>query len=83
MKKLMLPLSLVSLFFLMPARGADLGEVAYLQALKDIENPFRMMCVAAHPDDEDGATLAYYRMILGVETHAVIATRGEGGQNEI
>lgn len=41
------------------------------------------MCVAAHPDDEDGATLALHRMHYGVETHAVIATRGEGGQNEI
>lgn len=83
MKNLLIPFSLVSLFLLMPARGADLGEVTYLQALKDIESPFRMMCVAAHPDDEDGATLAYYRMLHGVETHAVIATRGEGGQNEI
>jgi len=78
-------LSLIALILMlsMPARGADLGEVAFLQALKDIESPFRMMCVAAHPDDEDGATLAYYRMLHGVETHAVIATRGEGGQNEI
>lgn len=41
------------------------------------------MCVAAHPDDEDGATLAYYRMMHGAKTFAVIATRGEGGQNEI
>ena len=66
-----------------PAPAEGLGEVAYLQALKDLGNPYRMMCVAAHPDDEDGATLAYYRMLHGVETHAVIATRGEGGQNEI
>jgi LmbE family N-acetylglucosaminyl deacetylase len=65
------------------ASAADLGEVAYQQSLKDLENPFRMMCVAAHPDDEDGATLAYYRMLHGVKTIAVIATRGEGGQNEI
>jgi len=60
----------------------DLGEVAFRQALLDLETDLRLMCVAAHPDDEDGATLAYYRMLHGVETHAVIATRGEGGQNE-
>lgn len=66
---------------LVPA--AELGEVAYRQAVKDLGNPFRLMCVAAHPDDEDGATLAYYRMLHGVKTTAVIATRGEGGQNEI
>ena len=41
------------------------------------------MCVAAHPDDEDGATLALYRKKYGYHTIAVIATRGEGGQNEI
>ncbi len=61
----------------------DLGEVAFRQALLDLETDLRLMCVAAHPDDEDGATLAYYRMLHGVETHAVIATRGEGGQNEL
>jgi LmbE family N-acetylglucosaminyl deacetylase len=41
------------------------------------------MCVATHPDDEDDATLALYRKKYGVRTIAVIATRGEGGQNEI
>jgi len=61
----------------------ELGEVAFRQALLDLGNDFRLMAVAAHPDDEDGATLAYYRMKHGVETHAVIATRGEGGQNEV
>ena len=62
---------------------APLGLVAEQQALLDMANGFRLMCVAAHPDDEDGATLAYYRKKFGVETHVVIATRGEGGQNEI
>lgn len=67
----------------LPAAALELGEVAFQQAMKDLANDFRMMCVAAHPDDEDGATLAYYRMMHGVKTYAVIATRGEGGQNEI
>lgn len=58
-------------------------EVALHQALLDVTNPFRLLCVAAHPDDEDGATLAYYRMKHGVSTNALIATHGEGGQNEI
>lgn len=65
------------------ARAQELGEVAFQQAMKDLGNDYRLMCVAAHPDDEDGATLAYYRMMHGVKTFAVIATRGEGGQNEI
>ena len=25
-----------------------------------------ILCVAAHPDDEDGATLAYYSLIEGI-----------------
>jgi LmbE family N-acetylglucosaminyl deacetylase len=64
-------------------RAEDLGRVALVQALKDAACPLRLMCVAAHPDDEDGASLAFYRMKHGVKTFVVIATRGEGGQNEI
>jgi LmbE family N-acetylglucosaminyl deacetylase len=61
----------------------DLGAVAYHQALLDLGTDLRLMCVAAHPDDEDGSTLAMYRKKYGYKTFAVIATRGEGGQNEI
>lgn len=60
-----------------------LGEVALHQNLLDVGTDLRLMCVAAHPDDEDGATLAMYRKKWGYKTFAVIATRGEGGQNEI
>jgi len=42
-----------------------------------------LMNLSAHPDDEDGATLAYYRYKYGVKTYSVCFTRGEGGQNEI
>jgi LmbE family N-acetylglucosaminyl deacetylase len=42
-----------------------------------------LMDLSAHPDDEDGATLAYYRYKYGVRTYSVFFTRGEGGQNEI
>lgn len=61
----------------------SLGEVALHQALLDMGTELRLLCVAAHPDDEDGATLAMYRKKWGYKTYAVIATRGEGGQNEI
>ena len=60
----------------------ELGDVAWRQCLLDLGNGLRLMCIAAHPDDEDGATLACHRFKYGVETHVVIATRGEGGQNE-
>lgn len=65
------------------APDPDLGAVALHQALLDIGTDLRLMCVATHPDDEDGATLTYYRKKFGYKTFAVIATRGEGGQNEI
>ena len=42
-----------------------------------------LMSLSAHPDDEDGATLAYYAKIKGVKTYSLFFTRGEGGQNEI
>ncbi len=60
-----------------------IGEIAFRQSLLDLGTDLRLMCVAAHPDDEDGATLAMYRKKYGYKTFAVIATRGEGGQNEI
>src|SRR5438876_9671083 len=41
-----------------------------------------ILCVAAHPDDEDGATLAYYSKLYGYNAYTVFYTRGEGGQNE-
>lgn len=61
----------------------ELGAVAKRQALLDVGTDLRLMCVAAHPDDEDGASLAMYRKKYGYKTFAVLATRGEGGQNEI
>lgn len=42
-----------------------------------------LMGLAAHPDDEDGATLAYYAKHKNAKVYSLIYTRGEGGQNEI
>jgi LmbE family N-acetylglucosaminyl deacetylase len=42
-----------------------------------------VMNLAAHPDDEDGSTLTYYRRAKDALAYSVIFTRGEGGQNEI
>lgn len=60
------------------------GERAELyQALLDLQNPWTVMCVAAHPDDEDGATLTVLRRKYGVHTVTVFSTYGEGGQNAV
>lgn len=60
----------------------DQGLVASLQSLLEVATPLRLMCVAAHPDDEDSETLAYYNRRYGVQTSLVLANWGEGGQNE-
>src|SRR5690242_5937148 len=57
------------------------GAVLIRNELRLASSGLRALAIAAHPDDEDGATLAYLRE-LGVETHICFCTRGEGGQNE-
>ncbi len=55
------------------------------QAPRPVEapHPLVVMNLAAHPDDEDGRTLTYYRHARHAVAYSVIYTRGEGGQNEI
>jgi LmbE family N-acetylglucosaminyl deacetylase len=57
------------------------ARAALQQSLLDLSNPWTVMCVAAHPDDEDGATLTVLRRKYGVHTVTVFSTYGEGGQN--
>lgn len=75
--------AVISLAALNAFAEPSIGSVAIHQALLDVGTDLRLMCVAAHPDDEDGASLAMYRKKYGYKTIALIATRGEGGQNEI
>ena len=53
------------------------------QALLDLTNAWTVMCVAAHPDDEDGSTLTVLRRKYGVHTVSLFSTYGEGGQNAV
>jgi len=59
-------------------RGAELIRTEFHVAATGL----RAMSLAAHPDDEDGGTLAFIRREWGFETHLCQFTRGEGGQNE-
>ncbi len=61
----------------------DHGTVLWQQEILEMANDMRLMCVAAHPDDEDSETLAYYNRGYGVRTSIMLANWGEGGQNEI
>jgi LmbE family N-acetylglucosaminyl deacetylase len=59
----------------------DAAEV--YQSLLDLQSAWTVMCVAAHPDDEDGATLTVLRRKYGAHTVTVFSTYGEGGQNAV
>ncbi|HEX6648695.1 MAG TPA: PIG-L family deacetylase, partial [Pyrinomonadaceae bacterium] len=58
-------------------------RAALHQALLDLTNPWTVMCVAAHPDDEDGSTLTVLRRKYGIHTVSLFSTFGEGGQNAV
>ena len=62
---------------------AELDKADLHQALLDLTNPWTVMCVAAHPDDEDGSTLTILRRKYGVHTVSLFSTFGEGGQNAV
>ncbi|HEY0378160.1 MAG TPA: PIG-L family deacetylase [Pyrinomonadaceae bacterium] len=64
-------------------RAAENDKAELYQALLDLQNPWTVMCIAAHPDDEDGATLTVLRRKYGVHTVTVFSTYGEGGQNAV
>src|SRR5688572_12916962 len=49
---------------------------------RELECRLRILDVAAHPDDEDGALLRLFAA-QGAETFTLFSTRGEGGQNAI
>src|SRR2546429_4164997 len=63
------------------APSAD--RIALYRALLDLTNPWTVMCVAAHPDDEDGTSLIVMRRKYGAHTVSLFSTFGEGGQNAI
>ncbi len=66
-----------------PGSGTSADRVERYQALLDLRNPWTVMCVAAHPDDEDGTSLIVMRHKFGAHTVSLFSTYGEGGQNAI
>ncbi len=59
------------------------GAVGQYLALKSLQHNGSVLHVVAHPDDEDGAMLAYCARGLGARTMLFSITRGEGGANMI
>jgi LmbE family N-acetylglucosaminyl deacetylase len=61
----------------------DRGAVGTYLQLKQLQTTGSVLHVVAHPDDEDGALLAYSARGLGARTMLFSITRGEGGANLI
>jgi len=59
----------------------DRGAAGTWQLLKKLHTRASLLMIVAHPDDEDGATLAYEGRGLGVRTNLLQLNRGEGGAN--
>jgi LmbE family N-acetylglucosaminyl deacetylase len=59
----------------------DRGQAALEQSLKRLQTTASVLMIVAHPDDEDGALLAYLSRGLGARCTLLTLTRGEGGQN--
>lgn len=82
MKRTILVCALLLLLSL-PSESRDRGAAALDQALLDLSNDLRVICLAARPNDEDWETLAWLRRGRGVSTWVVLMTRGEGNESEI
>lgn len=61
----------------------DQGAVGTRLAIRSLSNPYRVLHVIAHPDDEDSATLTYLSRGLGADVTIASITRGESGANLI
>jgi LmbE family N-acetylglucosaminyl deacetylase len=57
------------------------GAARVYESLHSLANTGSVLMIAAHPDDENTALLAYFARGLFVRTGYLSLTRGEGGQN--
>ena len=59
------------------------NQQALWEALQPLQSILTFLNTGAHPDDERSDLLSFLAKGIGVDTSAIIANRGEGGQNEI
>ncbi len=71
--------------FLHPMRGQPnlAGAERIYLSLQKLNTLGSVLMIAAHPDDENTAVLAYFARGRGIRTGYLSLTRGEGGQNLI
>jgi len=83
LSRFLIPLLLVGGAWALEPLPEDRGAVGLKQTLRRLENPYRVLHVIAHPDDEDSGTLTYLSRGLGVDLTIASITRGESGANLI
>jgi LmbE family N-acetylglucosaminyl deacetylase len=59
----------------------DRGAAGLSQTLRRLNSNARAMHITAHPDDEDGGTIAWLSRGLGVDVTLLCLNRGESGAN--
>src|SRR5581483_4995218 len=59
------------------------GAIEVEQSLRKLNELGTVLMIAAHPDDEQTAVLAYFARGRHMHTAYLSLTRGEGGQNLI
>ncbi len=84
MKKTVLTLFVALSFFLSNAQPAgSQSSTDILHELKKLQNPARVLYLAAHPDDENTRMISWLVNGVGANTAYLSLTRGDGGQNLI
>jgi len=64
-----------------PLFDPDARNASLLRRLHELQTRAALLMVTAHPDDEDGGTLAHETWGQGARGALFTLTRGEGGQN--
>lgn len=59
------------------------GAAALSVALRQLHTRASMLMITAHPDDEDGGTLAWTSRTMGARVDLLTLNRGGGGANEM
>ena len=57
----------------------DTGKTGLQLMLRKLKTTARLMHIVAHPDDEDGAMMAWQSRGKGAEVMLLTLTRGDGG----
>ena len=81
MKSRLLIISLISLSF--SSFGQNLNSSEIYHEIEKLRSPYRVLYLAAHPDDENTRLISYFANEEKVRTAYLSLTRGDGGQNLI